>query len=277
MRRGTSMTASDDWAQLDTLAKSRDYGAYVFRYRAILNELPAAARPHHFNSIAYALIALGTYADALSCAQQYHETAHLAPKGGRDLARGLDIVGACLWMLGRRSEALETWKGLCAGILAGKYKYTSDVAGGLDYGLLYWYAAVSEQNSVEKNRATDYLRDRVGRVTTLDATEVWPVAAARCALGELSTQQMIDSANARPSWLHVRQEAETETQELNRRMRLCTAYFVAGTAERQQGNEVRNFDNASELKNPFRSLPWYLSRHESDLRRIVPDKGGVGN
>lgn len=256
------MTVFEDLPDLNGPLKAHRYQEYLEWYREVASAIPERNADLYLPTVAYALMALRRYDEALDVAAELHRSGERTPKFARDLGRGLDIMGACQWMLGRVGEAISTWQDLCDGIRSGKYKYARDPAGGVYAGLLLWFGAAGARDGILA-KARTYLENRLNRIAKLDAEEVWPVPAARFLLGAGNASELIAAALRNPSFLIG--ERDIAPSEETGRWRLSQAYLVAGAHERHHGREsaaVEFFSKASALENPISEVAWYLARYE---------------
>lgn len=226
------------------LFSHRKFEHYASLYCAARNDLPEKRKDLYCAEMAKVLMTLRRYSEALESATIFHRSGPRMPKFARDLGRGLDLMGACQWMLGRKEEAAATWAQLCEGVLTEKYAYASDPVGGVGYGLLLWFAGVMGGREVSRVSACSYLANRWGRAQklTANAFEIWPVPVARSVLGEISVAEMISAATRGPSFLIDEPREMSLADELARR-NLSMAFLVAGADAwgRRQANEAQRF------------------------------------
>lgn len=257
------MTAFEDLPDLNGPLRAHRYQEYLERYREVASTIPDRNVDLYLPSVACALMALRRYDEALDVAIELHRSGERTPKFARDLGRGLDMMGACQWMLSRASEAISTWQNLCDGIHSGKYRYAKDPAGGVYAGLLLWFGASGSRDDEALVKARTYLENRLQRIAKLDADEIWPVPAARFLLGAGNASELIAAALRNPSFLTS--ERDIAPSEGTGRLRLSQAYLVAGAHERHRGGEsaaIEYFTKACALENPISEVAWYLARYE---------------
>jgi len=262
------MKGSDLEDRLGLLFAGRRFQEYVSLYFKSSEDIPENYKDLYHAEVAQALMALRRYDEALEAAIRFHQSGERTPKFARDLGRGLDVMGACQWMLGRSSDAGATWAKLCEGVRTGKYAYANDATGGIGYGLLLWFGAVSATAKDAETQAHAYLEDRWERIQNLQASDIWPAPAARFALGEIGVSEMIAAATSNPGFL-IDEPREVSSSNETARRNLSTAFLVAGTDMRRKGREEESrefFSRAAALENPVSAVSWYLARYEVEVR-----------
>lgn len=248
---------------LSASLRAHRYQEYLDRYREVAGDISEQDADLYLPDMAFALMALRRYDDALVTARELHQTGERTPKFARDLGRGLDIMGACQWMLGRGAEAISTWQSLCVGIRSGKYQFAKDPAGGAYAGLLFWFGAVGANDEDLLTKARLYLENRVARLAKLDAEEVWPVPVVRFVLGQAAEIDMMRAVLREPGFLGGGEIAVSS--EIGRQ-HLSVAYLVAGAGKRRRvgggHSGIEYFRKAVSLENPINEIAWYLARYE---------------
>jgi tetratricopeptide (TPR) repeat protein len=274
------MTASNTEDRLGQLFAEQQFEDYVSLYFDARESIPEKYQDLYHAEVTQALMALRRYGEALDAATKFHQSGERTPKFARDLGRGLDLMGACQWMLGRKDEAIATWAQLCEGVMNGNYEYAKDVAGGIGYGLLLWFGAVMTDDERSKAKAESYLENRWRRVQTLtpNAFEIWPVPAARGVLGEIQVAEMIGAATRNPSFL-IDEPREMKRSDATARRNLSAALLMAGADARHRGQDDEAhlfFGRAAALKNPVSDVFWCLARYEVEKRaraKFLTDPG----
>jgi tetratricopeptide (TPR) repeat protein len=98
---------------------------------------------------ASALFALERFEEALKCASQANAIESAQMRG--ETQPYIKMIGSILWILGRRDEAIQTFRTAVDGVLNGSIKY-ADNAGGVSQGVLLWYAGVmaADEDSISR-------------------------------------------------------------------------------------------------------------------------------
>ena len=128
---------TDPW----NLILDHRYAEAATQYVSVLRAKPddVAALGGHATS----MLCLGQLAPALDEFRRANvlESNDLRKIGGRSQPY-LTKIGAILWLLGRRDEAVATFMAGARGIMDGSIEF-GDNAGGVSHGLLLWFAAVT--------------------------------------------------------------------------------------------------------------------------------------
>jgi tetratricopeptide (TPR) repeat protein len=204
---------------------------------------------------ARAMLCLGRLPEAL---EEYRrldrlEKADLEGSDGSSLT-----IGAILWLLGRNSEAIQTFQGAADGIEDYSIKF-GDLAGGVSPGLLLWYTAVTARDADAREHAIGRLRNRA---RDRGAMKYWPGSLALFVLGAASRDDVLAQACGTSDPKRAVRDA---AKDLLKRRRLARALFYFGTHARDRGSEpeCHTLMRASAgLQNPIVELEWYLARGE---------------
>lgn len=202
-----------------------------------------------------ALRCLGSLGEALESFLQADERAKL---GRKALHPYLKDIGAAQWMLGRRQEGIQTFRHAVDGILDGSIQYT-DFAGGVSQGVLLWYSGVTIHDRETKEFALSYLAGITSNEANL---HLWPRPLALHALGEMTFQEMLESAAG--SWDLVQCLLAARTDRLKQRQ-LCQALFYEAIRLRAEGDEQGcrgRMRQCADLEILIVENEWYLARFE---------------
>jgi tetratricopeptide (TPR) repeat protein len=124
-------------------------------------------------------------------------------------------MGAALWVMGQCEQALAAWENVQEGLRLKQFAFT-DAAGGVQAGLLSWFAAgcLGEDRAAEQ--ALAFLRMRVKAATR----QLWPLPLAQFVLHEIAPRELVEIATA----------AGTLADR-----RLCQAHFYVAMRTRFDG------------------------------------------
>jgi len=204
---------------------------------------------------AQAMLCLGRLPEALEEHRRLDrlEKARLEGSDGETLT-----IGAILWLLGRTSEAIQTFRAAADGIEDYTIKF-GDNAGGVSPGLLLWYTAVTARDAEARDHAIARLRNRA---RTERRMKYWPGSLALFVLGAASQDDVLAQACGTSNLKRAAREA---AKDLLKRRGLTRALFYFGTYARAQGSEeecLRHMRAAADLENPIIEPEWYLARGE---------------
>lgn len=169
----------------------------------------------------------------------------------------LNKLGASEWLSGKRDSAVHSWRRSAQGVLDKTIEY-GDFAGGVEQGLLLFYAGVSLGDIQIVSEAIKYLKNRASR----DRIKSWPRPLACVILGKLEPGNLL------------RQEFGTENLEqavagskVNVLMRRHLSQYLFFEAIRlRAGGETGKCDAmlriCANLQNPVLEIPWYLAQAE---------------
>jgi hypothetical protein len=168
-------------------------------------------------------------------------------------------VGTVLWLLGRREEAIATYKAAVDGILTGTIHY-ADLAGGVSQGLLLWYAGVTSADEKATQHALKYLRNRAKR----RAISSWPGPLALFVLGRKTQEEALLATSG---FTQVDAAIHRAKTDLLRRRELVQALFYFAVRHRSEGDEEQcraGMIQCAGLENPIIEQEWYLARAEAE-------------
>lgn len=209
--------------------------------------------------------ALAGYAKACLCLGKIEEAItyfRLADERERDTRRadphpyGL-WIGTTEWLLGRRREAIQSFKQSVNGVLDGSIGY-GDLAGGVSQGLLLWYAGVTAFDAAASEHALEYLRKLAGK----SRIQYWPGPLASFVLGENTEDEVLQKACG-VAELDV--ATEIAKKDLLKRRQLVASLFYFGVRQRANGSEEQCrkwIERCVALENPIIECEWYLARGE---------------
>lgn len=204
---------------------------------------------------ARAMLCLGRLPEAL---KEYQRVDQLEKARIEGSPGNILTIGAILWLLGRTSEAIQTFRAAADGIEDYTIKF-GDNAGGVSPGLLLWYTAVTARDADAREHAVARLRNRA---RDRGAIKYWPGSLALFVLGAASRDDVLVQACGTSDPKRAAREA---AKDLLKRRRLARALFYFGTHARAQGPEdecLKHMRAVASLENPIIELEWYLARGE---------------
>jgi len=179
----------------------------------------------------------------------------------------LEEMGTVLWLLGRRKEAMNTFRSGIQGIRDGSIIY-GDLAGGASHGLLLWYAGVTAKDSEVRKFAEDYLawlaRDeeygKYGRF-------FWPEPLPLFIIWHLNADQVLmEVVQTTDADEAIRRAVERSTEDKGICHSLVEALFYLAVMRRAQGHEAdcrSGMARCAGMENPITSVEWFLARAEA--------------
>jgi tetratricopeptide (TPR) repeat protein len=212
---------------------------------------------------ARALQCLGHYAEAL---EELKKANAVEASYGTRTPHYLQIIGGLQWLLGRQTEAIQTFKTGMDGILDGSIQF-SDAAGGISHGLLMWYAGISALDRGAQDYAYNYLR-KLGKGFRAGS---WPGPIGHFILGRNSREEVLEAACETHELAEAIKAAKTD---LLKRRQLVQALFYFATWERAEGREEECLSlmrQCAELENPIIEIEWFLARGEVTPKSIFRD------
>jgi len=211
--------------------------------------------PDLLSAHAIAMLGLGRLVEALDELRRANALASRRLKG--ETQPYLEKIGSILWLLGKRGEAIHTFRGAVDGIVDGSIKY-ADNAGGVSQGVLLWYASVTTGDEAAKNHALKYLR----RLAKKSRIKQWPGALAVFALGEKTHEEVLMELCGTTE---LDESMKRAKNDLLTRRRLVQALFYFATRKREERDEQQcraGMEKCASLENPILENEWYLARAE---------------
>jgi tetratricopeptide (TPR) repeat protein len=232
---------------------------------AILEER-LARRPGDLAAIAglpEANLCLARYPKALDLYRRADAREHRDMK--KVHARGyfyLAHIGAILWLMGRRMEAIETFRFGAEGIADGSIEF-GDLAGGASHGLLLWYAGVTAKEEGARSYALEFLASRAKRDLI---RELWPGPIVLFVLGHASRDDVLEACCGTRD---IEDATTLACGDLLKRRWLVQAVFYFAVQARSGGDEAscsREMRRCFGIENPILEVEWYLARGEVEGR-----------
>jgi hypothetical protein len=184
-------------------------------------------------------------------------------------------ISVAHWCLGHRDEAIVLMKGLCAGILSNKIKYSSDGAGGGNQGLLLHYMATTIKDEALRQYALTYLEKVMARkVKELGREKAfefcWPIPLMAFVLGDAPYSAVMKGAtnsnfHKEPPREELGAALEMAKRDLMTRRRFTNLLLQEATLARASGDEtgcMAKMRQCYEMENPIIENSWYLARYE---------------
>jgi hypothetical protein len=172
----------------------------------------------------------------------------------------LDRLGGALWLSGKKVEAAEIWLSRILGLSDGTFGY-ADKSGGMDDGLLLWYAAVSLKDSSLMGDALKFLRKK----NRLSRAKYMPGPLADLVLQRRALDEILDGVYGTGNLVSL--ESDTGRTPLLFR-EITQILLCAATSARHIGNETECSDlmrRCARLRNPLIQIEWFLARGESEI------------
>lgn len=232
-------------------------GQYERAIRAATQRMVSSPRHRHGElmnrSMAYLLMG-----DFTSAVQDNDEAERLVVKDGVLNTGYPERRSTILWLKGDRAAAMAVLREVQRQIRSGKYVVYSDMAGGGEVGLLYWYMCVRIKDRQSIENALDYLR--------------WIVAkrpGSYDLLASIAAAVLSEPADRKSAWALASKEAATYGKLKNRIY--CQLEFYYATqllADGQADEAAAFFEKAYNRRNGFAFLEeeWHLSRAEVAIR-----------
>jgi tetratricopeptide (TPR) repeat protein len=203
----------------------------------------------------YTYLCLGRLEEALEGFLQSNARAKLKPVGEKQPY--LMDIGAIQWLLGRREDAVHTFRSGVDGILDGTIEF-ADLAGGVYQGLFLWYAGVSKPDHAAREHALSFLRGLAAN----SRIEYWPGPLAEFAIGKLSREQLLQEIYGTKLMWCIRMQTQVQR---HKRFKLSDIWFHFGVQARAQGDEAecqRCMLECSRLGSGPSNLEWHLAKAE---------------
>jgi len=231
-------------------------------YREKVHDSPEDPGP--VGGLATAMLCLGRLTEALEYFRKANAIENRELRGQSEPY--LEKIGGILWILGRRLEALQTFKRKVDGIGDGSIKY-SDNAGGISPGLLLWFASIGTGDQSVTAHSLKYLT----KLAKKSRIHYWPGPIALFLLGKSSIDEVLSAACGTPDFQQCNSIA---TGDLLKRRQLVNALFYLAVRARDLGDEDKCRELLSqcrELRNPVLEIEWYLS--DSEIGPVAAGKG----
>ena len=169
----------------------------------------------------------------------------------------LKHIGTILWLLGRREEAIATFRTAVDGVVNGSIRF-ADPAGGVSQGLLLWYAGVTACDDDARYQAGHYLWDRLNHRECWS----WPGPIAAYVMGK-AQQEVLLAAPCGASEIDA--AMERAKHDLRRCRQVVQALFYMAVQSRSECSEERCGElmvKCASLENPVVEHEWYVARAE---------------
>jgi tetratricopeptide (TPR) repeat protein len=231
------------------------YAEAVRCYEAELRTNPED--PGLLTEYATGLLNLGRLDEALVSFRRANELESSALAG--ESQPFLVDIGVTLWLLGKRGEAIETFRAAVDGILDGSIKF-GDNAGGVSQGLLLWYAGLTARDETAKQDALKYLR----KLARKPRIKHWPGHIALFVLGQGSQRDVLLQAAGK---IALEEAVGQVKDNLLKRRDLVKALFYFAVQRRAEGVEEKcreGMIQCASLENPILEPEWYLARAEAN-------------
>lgn len=174
----------------------------------------------------------------------------------------LVAVGVAQWLMGRRRDAVITWRRSVSGVRGGTIVCT-DPAGSALNGLLLWYAAVTLKDDDLLNTSMEFLHEQSahGSPSTWLNRSFCPEPPAY-----LTPEERFDEAFLQQHFGDKNLENLLRgSDDILRQRELVIALFFLAVNHRADGQEqeCRKLMSAVvQIENPLIALEWYLARGE---------------
>ena len=203
-----------------------------------------------------AFMAVGRYADAIPLLQEVGEYERQQVQGSAGRDRHILV---CRWIIGDRSGALGMARVLVRGVPGKTVRFAPDLAGGVSYGVLLYYVALSMPSQPELDISLSFLK---GRVDKAQKPTSWPMPVAQFLLGQITFPEMLAAGFDTTSLDRLKR---TAAKDLLTRRELTNALFAMALHCRAIGDEAESlkwFSECAGLVNPLIELEWHLAKAE---------------
>jgi tetratricopeptide (TPR) repeat protein len=231
----------------------RRFDEAVEAYRRQLREGPETEWPN-LDGLGESLLASGRYEEAIPIFEKVSD--YLSNSHPKALGKQQQL-SVCHWMIGDREGALQIIRGLVVAVRDGKIAY-ADISGGVPYGLILCYMAITLGSKSDVDLAMKYLK----KLTTRIWIKNWPGPVAQFLLGGLTFGDALKEATGSTDPAEAKKWAEKDSWGPRR---LAPLLFAAGTERRMAGDEAgcRMFMiECASLRNPLVEYEWYLAKSE---------------
>lgn len=236
-----SRRPTDPWSLLE--AGRYDDAHAAFGAELDAKATPAVNRAFLLRGRAICSLARGRPAEALPDLEQ--EMALRAAEGARGEAA---LLGAVLWMLGRRPAAVEAWR-------SGLTAVYVDAAGGFASRALLLYAGVRLRDEALVEEAEAALAELVARPAGPTGVDQWPGPLAMLLLGRLAWRDAIACASLVDGRCE-REECQAHFWRAVERLRAGDEAGWRAALEAATSRESKRFRAA------YLETEYWLARHE---------------
>jgi tetratricopeptide (TPR) repeat protein len=210
-------------------------------------------------------LCLGRLEEALEGFQRSNARAKINPVGEKQPY--LMHVGTIQWLLGRREDAIRTFRAGVDGILDGTIEF-ADLAGGAWQGLLLWYAGVSAPDDDARNHALEFMQGlaRSARI------KYWPGPLAELAIGHKTEAQLLrgnlgtrSRMVAKLFWhSYIFMPDKLKERVLLPGHLMYTLFYIGVKARSEHDEEIfqQRMLECTRFDRMGRSLEWHLARAE---------------
>jgi hypothetical protein len=201
------------------------------------------------------LLGLGRFEESLLGFRSANELASRRIRGASQPY--LEKVGGILWILRRRVESIDTFRE-GVDLISSRTVTFTDNAGGVDPGVLFWYASSSAADHRSHEHSVRYLS---ALATTFRHPE-WPAPLALLVLGKSSLSDVLADlcGVSDPS------DAVRSTRlDILKSRRLVRALFYGSVIERNHGRHAgfrHLLELCAKIENPVLEIEWYLAQSE---------------
>jgi tetratricopeptide (TPR) repeat protein len=209
-------------------------------------------------------MASGDFAEAAESFKLAQKMIDLTALRGQTLFS--EVLGAALWLAGKKEDALNCWQHKMDAILLTKVTY-ADLSGGVKVALLLYYGSVT----LRRNELLPYVRKFLTRAIKRSAAENMPGPLARIVLNGESFDGVLQMTFGYGNFETCVESAKGDVL-LSRQ--LASVLLCFGSVCREAGNELdaRNwFNEIAKIKNHLIEPAWYLVKREaeeSELDRV---------
>ena len=216
------------------------------------------------------------YATAMLCMRRYAKAADCFRGANEKQARILDgksqpyleDIGTAQWLMGKRTDAIATFRRAVDGILDGSIGY-ADLPGGVSQGLLLWYAGVTASDPTTKSHARNYL----ARLASASSIQYWPGPLALFLLRKKTEKEVLHDIcrnmgdNKVPCAVPLDSLIAIAKSDAGLRRELVQTLFYFAARKRALGHGdacMKGMAICAAVENPIMEMEWYLARGEID-------------
>jgi tetratricopeptide (TPR) repeat protein len=235
------------------LLRDRRFNESVEAYRRQLSE--GSDEWGNTEGLGHALMAAGEFAEAIPYLDKVSKYASSLYPGALGRQPELSV---CHWMIGDRDRGLRIIRDLVVAVRDRKIGY-ADISGGVPYGLILCYMAITLGSKSDVDLAMKYLK----KISARAWIENWPGPVAKFLLGGLTFGEALKEASGSADLAGAKKWAAQDSWGPRR---LAPLLFAAGTERRMAGDEAgcRMFmTECASLRNPLVEYEWYLAKSEA--------------